>query len=520
MADTTLSGFGPVWKAIRGDAMQLELNLARAQQIIAACAGAVALYFSAMVRSDLGLPLVGFSFWVFLWFTLAREWMRRGWATKTFALVNPLVEILVPGVVMLLLTRVEGPEYTLGSWVPPQMYAVYIMGSVLRLRPMLPAVMGALAAVQYFTVYMVAVRPGVSDTAPLWAGDEVQAVRMFTLILMGLAGSAAVIAFRRMVDRAAGSVRSRDLFGKYVLGEAIASGGMGTVFEATYCPEGGFQRRVAIKRIHPHLAANKDFVGRFRHEAELCARLAHPNIVAALDFGRVEDSYFFAMEFIDGVMLTDVLAHRRMTQRPIHPAVVCWVGRQVLEGLGYAHAGARDADGQLLHVVHRDLSPHNVLLDRSGLVKISDFGVARALRGAHDMHTANLAGKPAYMAPEQLRKTAIDERSDLFSVAVVLWEALTNQRLFFRDNEAATMLAVLDFSVPAPSSVRTGLNVAWDAFFTRALAKASDKRFQTAVGMSNALARLQEVAGSAGPEDVAALVDESHEDALEELVLE
>ena len=343
---------------------------------------------------------------------------------------------------------------------------------------------------------------------------------MATLFLMGLAGSAAVVVFREMIDRAAGSVRSRDLFGKYVLGDVIASGGMGTVFEATYCPEGGFQRRVAIKRIHPHLAENQDFVARFRHEAELCARLAHPNIVAALDFGRVDDSYFFAMEFIDGLMLKDVLAHRRLTDRQLNPAVVAWIGRQILEGLGYAHAAARDSDGQLLHVVHRDLSPHNVLLDRSGVVKISDFGVARALRGAHDLHTGNLAGKPAYMAPEQLRKAAIDERSDLFSLAVVLWEALTNQRLFFRDSEAATMLAVLEQPAPAPSTVRQGLNSGWDEFFHRALAKTSDERFQTATGMANELVRLQDRVGSAGPEDVAWLVAESHEDALEELVLE
>ena len=511
---------GPLWAALRGNVVEREAMLARIQQMIGAFALAVALYFSVWVDTELGLPLAAFAAWVVLWFTLSYEGLRRGWATGQLLWVNLVVEALIPGFVMLLMTQLEGPEYTLGSWVPPQMYAIYIMASVLRLRPLVPVVMGAVAALVYLSIYLLVLEPRLPPEAPLWAGPEVQWVRMFTLLLLGVAGSGAVRAFRRMVSRAMGEVREQELFGKYVLGESIASGGMGTVFEATYCPEGGFQRRVAVKRIHPHLAEDKQFLGRFRHEAELCARLNHPNIVAALDFGRVGDSYFFAMEFIDGVTLKDVLDHARLTQRPLDPAAVCWIARQALDGLDFAHSGARDARGELLHVVHRDLSPHNILLDRSGTVKISDFGVARALRDAHDMQTTNLAGKPAYMAPEQLRRSAIDERSDLFSMGIVIWEALTNQRLFFRDNEAATMLAVLEDDAPPPSSLVPGLDPGWDLLTARALRKDPDGRFQTAAGMSAALARIQAAVGDAGPAQVSALVRVSHEDAYEELELE
>lgn len=499
---------GPLWHAIQGDVAQLEVGVARVQTVIAAFALLIALYFSVLVQSPIGPPLAGFAILVFCWFSLAHAGMRRGFGVGFFMWVNPLVEMLIPGYVLLILARLEGPEYALGSWVPPQMFALFIAASVLRLRVGVPAVMGAVGAVEYGLVYWVELQPAMPVDAALWAQPDVQLVRMFTVVAIGIAGSMAVIAFRNLVQRAGATVRSRDLFGKYQMGPQIASGGMGSVHRATYAPEGGFRRAVAIKRIHPHLAENPAFLERFRHEAELCSRLAHPNIVAVLDFGVADNAWFFAMEFIDGVTLKDVLWLRRKREEPLRPALVCWILRQVLDGLQYAHAGAVDAQGELLHVVHRDLSPHNVLLDRSGVVKISDFGVARALKDAHDLNTANLAGKPAYMAPEQLRKRGIDERSDLFTVGILAWEALTNRRLFFRDNEAATLLAVLEDEVPPPSQVRSEVGPHWDRFCVRALTREPEKRFQTALGMVTALAAIQEVEGQVGPDQVSALVAE------------
>lgn len=520
MGDMPVSPSGTpdaLWSAIHGDGAALEITMARIHAVLAGFALLICAYFSLLVESRIAEPLTMFASWTAVWFLTAWVGMRRGWAVGAFGWVNPIVEMLIPGYVLLLLSRLESPEYALGSWVPPQMFALYIVASVLRLRPAVPVFMGALAAVEYGAVYYLEMRPNLAGDTVLWARPQVQLVRMFTLLAIGVVSSGAVLAFREMIGRASKEVRSRDLFGKYVLGRQIASGGMGTVFQALYCPEGGFQRPVAVKRIHPHLAQNRDFVARFRHEAELCARLAHPNIVAALDFGRVDDSYFFAMEFVDGVTLKEVLYHRRQTEDPLAPADICWLLRQILEGLAFAHSGARDAEGHLLRVVHRDLSPHNILLDRAGQVKISDFGVARALRDDHDLHTHNLAGKPAYMAPEQLRKSSIDERSDLFGLGVIAWEALTNRRLFYRDNEAATMLAVLEAPVLPPSRLRPELGAHWDRFCARALARPPHERFQTAAGMLQVLAEIQDVEGPAGPEEIAALVRISDEEGLPEL---
>ncbi|NCG18220.1 MAG: protein kinase [Rhodobacterales bacterium] len=514
------SAIGPLWNALRNDAVQLELTLARVGQAIGFFALLISLCFSALVSSDMGFQLALFSTWTLAWFTLSHTAMKIGWARQQFTFVNPMVEVVIPGFGMLVLTKVGGAEYALGSWVPPQMFALFISASIFRLRPALPIFMGCVAAIEYGIIYFMVVLPVVGSDPPLWALPAVQYVRMATLVLMGAAGSAAVVLFRRTMARALGSVRGQDLFGKYRLGAEIASGGMGTVFAATYCPEGGFERPVAIKRIHPHLAKNEAFLARFRTEAELCARLAHPNIVAAMDFGRVDDSYFFAMEFIDGVTLHDVLSHHRLTNELLPTSVVCWLVRQILEGLKYAHSGARDRRGKLLHIVHRDLSPHNVLLDVSGQVKISDFGVARALGDAQDMHTRNMAGKPAYMAPEQLSKNQLDERADLFSIGILTWEALTNRRLFRRNNEGATILAVMDGKVPRPSSLRPQLSGNWDNFCVRALAPKPEDRFQSAAGMLVQLAEIQQLDGFAGPDEVGRLVMEAREENLPDLELD
>ena len=515
-----VQAMAPIWSAIEGDIVGLEVQASRVHQIMAAVASVIALSFGAVVSSELGWPLASFALWAFAWFTASNEALKRGIAIDFFVHVNPWVELLVPGLAMLLMTRVFGPEYALASWVPPQMFAVFIGASILRFRIWLPLFMGCVAALEYGFVYFWVLQPQLAADAPVWALSSVQLIRALTLVLMGIACSGAVWAFKGLVKSASMEARARDLFGKYVLGEEIASGGMGTVMRATYCPEGGFQRDVAVKKIHPHLSSDASFLNRFRDEAALCSRLVHPNIVAALDFGRVGQTWFFAMEYVDGTTLSEILKHRTLTGAPIDERTVCWLVRQILDGLDFAHSGAVDASGRTLRVVHRDLSPHNILIGRSGQVKISDFGVARALRGQHDVQTVNLAGKPAYMAPEQLKRSPMDERSDLFTVGVLLWEALTNERLYLRDNEAATLLAVLEESAPPPSNRNASLSPVWDAFCARALARDPDERFQTAGEMLAELSRVQETVGLAGADDVARLVRESDEGNLPELQLD
>jgi serine/threonine protein kinase len=338
----------------------------------------------------------------------------------------------------------------------------------------------------------------VADDGQLLHQPAVQLVRAGSLVITGCAASLAVFGLQRIIDRANAGLRSSELFGKYRLVREIASGGMGVVHEALYCPEGGFERKVAVKVIHPHLARDEAFVARFREEAALSARLVHPNLVAALDFGTWGDTCFFAMEYVEGPTLHEILDRQRFLNVPLDAGLVALIGAEVAEGLHFAHRVARDAQGRPLRVIHRDLSPVNVLIDRSGIVKILDFGVARALRDDQDARTQNLVGKPSYVAPEQLSDQVVDERSDLWSLAVVLWELLCNQRLFKRQEDAATLMAVASAEIPLPSSLRPDVQAMWDAFFVRALCRDPALRFPTALHVRDALRQIAEDHG--GPD--------------------
>jgi serine/threonine-protein kinase len=325
----------------------------------------------------------------------------------------------------------------------------------------------------------------------------------------GVLGMLVSRGLRTVIGRAESSVREQDLFGKYRLIRQVASGGMGTVHEALYCPEGGFERRVAIKRIHPHLAEQDSFVQAFRVEAELCARLVHSNIVQVFDFGRVGDTYFLAMEYVDGLTLLSFLRRMSGAQRVLSPAVVAYLGRQILGGLAYSHSGAIGTDGKPLRVIHRDLSPANVLLSTNGEVKISDFGLARALKDAASTRTRTVAGHAGYMAPEQAQGLPLDERCDLFGLAVMLWELLAGRRLFQRDNEATTLLALVSEPIAPISSVRPDLDASWDVFFERGLARDPVARFASAGEMAAVLDRVESPGGRADVALLAGLVDEA-----------
>jgi len=478
-----------LWSALENSVADLEILLARADQGVAAMAILISVWFST-VRPNIGIPLGLMCVAVLVLATIAHALLVRGVAVRQLRYAMPAMEIALPGAALWVLVEAEGPGYALGSWVPPQLFCLFIAASILRLQPLLPLLMGSIAAIEFWAVYWFTIRPVVEGDGILLHRMDVQLVRTGSLVLIGGAGAMAVYGLKHIIGRANADLRAQELFGKYRLIRKIASGGMGVVHEALYCPEGGFERKVAIKVIHPHLAADPGFVNSFREEAELCARLSHPNLVSALDFGMVDLTYFFAMEFVDGPTLRQVLDRHRGSGVPLDPGVVALIGAEVAEGLHYAHHVARDASGQPLRVIHRDMSPANILIDRSGLVKILDFGVARALRGAAMVHTRNLVGKPSYLAPEQLEDHVVDGRSDLWSLAVVLWELLCNTRLFRRREEAATMRAVLHDDVPLPTSLRTDVQATWDAFFLRALNRDPEMRYPTALEFRDALRQI------------------------------
>jgi eukaryotic-like serine/threonine-protein kinase len=257
---------------------------------------------------------------------------------------------------------------------------------------------------------------------------------------------------------------------------------------------------------------------RFRNEASLAARLAHPNVVGALDYGCHSGSWYYAMEFVDGRPLSDLLAEHRRVSRPLPPRVVASLIAQVASALRHAHEIATDDDGTPLRVVHRDLSPSNVLVDRTGRAHLADFGVARALYDADAATTKVLTGKPSYVAPETLRDGVIDPRIDLWSLGVILWEALTNRRLFARDSEAASMVAVVEAEIPRPTSLRPELDLRWDVLVEKLLARNPEHRHGTASELLEDLQDLAVTEGSVTPADLAALL--APEDGFDELPLE
>src|SRR5215831_100078 len=218
-------------------------------------------------------------------------------------------------------------------------------------------------------------------------------------------------------------------FGRYTLLERLGVGGMAEVFRSKIVLSHGFEKMLVIKRILPHLAADKNFVSMFIDEAKLTAQLTHPKIVQILDFGDVTGQYFITLELVDGLDALGLL--RTVAQRrgniPIHIAV--FIIMEVLEALDYAH-NARDMEGRAMQIVHRDISPSNIFLSKRGDVKLGDFGIAHAQERESKTQAGTLKGKYGYMSPEQVTGGVLDGRSDLFAVGIVLAEMLMGKRLY------------------------------------------------------------------------------------------
>jgi serine/threonine-protein kinase len=236
--------------------------------------------------------------------------------------------------------------------------------------------------------------------------------------------------------------------GKYRLDQRLGGGGMAEVFLGSMLGAEGFSRRVAIKRVLPGFSDNPQFAHMFIAEAQISSRLQHPNIVSVLDFDRDADGrLFLVMELVDGKDL-DGLASSGM----LPFGVIIYVIGEVLRGLGHAHD--LPASAEMRGIVHRDVSPHNVLLGWEGAVKVSDFGIAKARQASEATASVFIKGKPAYMSPEQANGQSLDGRSDLFAVGVMLWEMLTGRRLFVGEDTRATLAAVLFGQIPRPRAVR------------------------------------------------------------------
>jgi eukaryotic-like serine/threonine-protein kinase len=277
------------------------------------------------------------------------------------------------------------------------------------------------------------------------------------------------------------------LVGRYVMYDEFATGGMATVHFGRFRGEGGFTRTVAIKRLHPQYARDPDFVSMLVDEARIAARIKHPQVVAPLDVIAIDDrELLLVMEYVHGEVLSRLLGSCIRRGQPVPPSVVVSIMAGALYGLHAAHEAVSD-QGLPLDIVHRDVSPPNILVGADGAARVLDFGVAKASMRASNTRERTTKGKLSYMSPEQLRCDPIDRRTDVFAAGVVLWEMLTLQRLFPGDDAAAVGLKIVRAVVPPPSRFHQEVPPALDAVVARALARHRDSRFATALDFARSL---------------------------------
>lgn len=279
------------------------------------------------------------------------------------------------------------------------------------------------------------------------------------------------------------------IIGRYALFDQIGAGGMATVHFGRLLGPAGFSKTVAIKRLHPHFARDPEFSAMFLDEARLAARIQHPNVVATLDVVAREGELFLVMEFVEGLSLAGVFWEAVRSARPIPVRVVGAIMVNLLSGLHAAHE-ATNEQGHPLSLIHRDVSPQNVLVGRDGVARVLDFGIAKAIGRSHTTREGRIKGKLAYMPPEQIKAQQLDRRVDIYAASVVLWELLTMRRLFDEDDDATTIWRAVHEDPPIPSSIQPGLPPGTDELVMRGLAKDPTQRFATAREMAIAIEQI------------------------------
>lgn len=277
----------------------------------------------------------------------------------------------------------------------------------------------------------------------------------------------------------AGAIMATNLprpFGKYLLVRRLAVGGMAEIYLAKSIGAEGFQKDVVIKLILPSFSEDEAFVTMFIDEARIAARLHHPNIVQIYDFDRVDESYYIAMEYVEGADLRKVMDRALKLGRRIPPLLAAQIASEVAAGLRYAHT-RKGEDGKPLDIIHRDVSPHNILVSFLGEVKITDFGIAKAAARSTKTRAGTVKGKCAYMSPEQARGKPLDGRSDMFALCAITWEMLTGRRPFDGDSDFEILNNVLNMSLPPPSLFAPTCPRELDAIVLKGLRKEREERY-------------------------------------------
>jgi hypothetical protein len=477
---------------LRRDAQARETSVAGYMAgLAAACLIAVAAlgpYIGwGLTRALLGLVGILCVYYTVLWRAL-----RAGWFHPAIHWLNVAIEVSIPSVVLAFDLRFQGPTYALTA---PTLviWGTLVVLAALRTQPKLALVAGALAGGEYLLLYFFFVRPLLPEEPLLTLTPPFIIMRALFLLSSGVATAILARHFMRKTVQALSALREQEVMGKYMLHERIGAGGMAEVYRATYSPEGGFEKQVALKRVLPNFADDVEFVTLFRREAELCSMLHHPNIVQVFDLGRHGNTYFLAMEYVDGLPVSTLLRGRGWQGLPLSAAA--FLGAELASALDYLHRRTTRT-GEPLHLVHRDVNPPNVLVSRIGEVKLSDFGIARSAARAQLTVAGNVRGKLGYMAPEQAYAQAIDGRTDLFALGLTLHEALTGKRVLVGQDEMELMRAAAEQEILPPSHFRPDVPPELDAVIMGLLERDLTRR--TATG---AQARLQLLAltGDAAP---------------------
>ncbi len=276
--------------------------------------------------------------------------------------------------------------------------------------------------------------------------------------------------------------------GPYRLRDKIAQGGMAELYLADYLREDGFRRAMAVKRVLPHLAENQDFINMFIREARLAALLQHPNIVQIFDFGKIQNAYFIAMEYINGMNLGQIMVQLR-TGLPINMAI--FIAIKISLGLDYSHKRRDDDSGQPLGIVHRDISPQNILISYQGEVKISDFGISKANTEPSLTQAGVIKGKLAYLSPEQALGKQVDNQCDIYALGLVLYEVLSASRVYHFDSDIDAIRMIPEMVIPPLSEVREDAPKGLSDIIMKCLQKDKNQRYADARALHDDLMQLK-----------------------------
>jgi len=287
-------------------------------------------------------------------------------------------------------------------------------------------------------------------------------------------------------------IESTKRIGPYLLLHKVGQGGMAELFLAEYAREDGFRKKVAVKRILPHLVENSDFIKMFTREARVAALLQHPNVVQIFDYGKIESAYFIAMEYIDGKNLGEVLSTLKQGL-PVDHAV--FIISEICKGLDYSHTQRDDKTGEPLSIVHRDISPQNMLVSYQGEVKISDFGISKAGSEPSLTQSGVIKGKMAYLAPEQAMGERVDHRADIYALGLVFYETLTGKRVYRFSSDIEAIRAIPKMEIDPLMSTMSQVPRELDRIVMKCLEKSKDSRYQNASALYADLTALRRQLG-------------------------